>query len=119
MQESPKKMEMALKGGNHVGRFNAQDQSPALQSRVSQGSHTSSILAKMKNRLVHYNVKVGQNDSDHDPALFDQYNDMNFARRKRFDFVQSSFLGQQHLRSAVRNEMVRVMANGKKLNGLQ
>jgi hypothetical protein len=50
---------------------------------------------------------------------FNLLNDLNFGKMKRFDFLQSSFLGTQHLKAAVNNEKKRVVANGRKLSLMQ
>lgn len=76
----------------------------------------------MKSRLQNYNQKIGSKEHEADQevsqALFDQYNDMGFAKMKKYDFTQSSFLGQSHIKGAVKNEKMRVMANGKRLGSL-
>lgn len=122
-QESPviKKGGMNAPQSRH-GRFKSVERSPAAQQMTSQPSETSSILQKMKSRLqIHNNQKVGggienEDDQQHYQTMFSHYNDLEFAKRKRFDFVQSSFLGQKHLKIAVNNEKKRVMANGRKLS---
>ena len=38
------------------------------------------------------------------PTPFEQYNDLQYASNKKFDFLQSSFLGQNHLKAAVAAE---------------
>ena len=51
-------------------------------------------------------------------TVYDQYNDLDMAKYRKFDFIQSHFLGEQALKIAVDLEKMRVMANGRKLRGL-
>ena len=118
----------ALNEINQANRtFTADDEqrSLAVGSQASQISNATSILSKMKSRMVSFNrtngssLKVGVNQSDHDFGTHEQFNDMTQARRRRFDFVQSNVVGPNHLKSANIHEMVRVLANGKRLNSLK
>ena len=59
-------MDLTVQNDYPLGHFKTQDMSPTNQSKLSENSQNSSILAKMKNRLVNYNLKVGTKESDHD-----------------------------------------------------
>ena len=113
-----------LKAGHPIEAPNDQ-RSIAVDSCASQISNASSILSKMQRRVVSFNrtngssLKVGVMPTDHDFVTHEQYNDLTQARRRRFDFVQSNVIGPAHLKNAVMHEMVRVLADGRRLNELK